>query len=281
MNVAPLRTGTQVLIPAIAQLRSAGVDDPARDARQLLAHALAIDPSRLTLALHDDVAADVLARFNALIEQRCRRVPVSHLIGRRLFYGRAFQVSSDVLDPRPETEELIARALVHPYQRVLDLGTGSGCILLTLLAERPGSTGIGVDVSEAALDVARQNAAQLNITAEFASGSWFSPVTGRFDLIVSNPPYIALDEMADLSPEVRLFEPRMALTDEQDGLLAYRAICADVMDYLTPAGRFMVEIGPTQAAQVSALMETAGFGEIRVTTDIDGRDRVVEGIKPV
>ncbi|WP_424978365.1 peptide chain release factor N(5)-glutamine methyltransferase [Leisingera sp. S232] len=270
-------TAAQAMAAATARLRAAGVQDPARDARVLLAHAARIEASRVTLIAPEDLAPEIAERYEQLIALRAVRVPVSHLIGEREFYGRRFKVSSDVLDPRPETEILIEAALAQPYARVLDLGTGSGCILVTLLAERADATGLGVDISEAACLQASANAVlhRVEARADIQQSDWFETVEGQFDLIVSNPPYIALDEMDGLSAEVRGHEPGIALTDGGDGLGAYRRIAASVMGYLAPGGRLLVETGPTQGAAVSALFEAAGLRGIAVLQDLDGRDRVV------
>ncbi len=261
----------------VAQLKDAGIDGAARDAQVLMAHVLGVRTDRLILIGPDPLTEKQAATFDDMIQRRASREPVSHLVGGRMFYDRWFKVTPDVLDPRPETETLIATALARPFQRVLDLGTGSGCILLTLLAERPGTTGIGTDISVQAVSVANENRERLGLTdrATIGQASWYTQVSGRFDLIVSNPPYIAIAEMADLQPEVRDHEPRLALTDEGDGLACYRAIVADAPDFLTPQGYLMVEIGPTQAAAVSQMLVGRGFANITVTQDIDGRDRVV------
>lgn len=273
-------TGTEALARAVASLRGAGIDDPARDARRLLAHVLGVAAGRLTLVLPDPISEEEVERFDALIARRAAREPVSHLTGIRSFYGRDFQVSPAVLDPRPETETLIEQALATDFSSVLDLGTGSGCILLTLLAERPGAQGIGTDLSPDALAVAQANADRLNVSARasWAEGSWYAalPYDRRFDLIVSNPPYIALTEMPGLAPELA-FEPRMALTDEADGLTAYRAIAAGALAHLHPQGRLIVEIGPTQGTAVADLFRAAGLENVAVHPDLDGRDRVVVG----
>lgn len=273
-------TGAQHLALAIRALRAAGVPDAPRDARRLLAHAMGIAPDRLTLMVQDELSSGAATRFDAMIARRTNREPVSHILGRRSFYGRDFIVSGDVLDPRPETEILIQEALRAPFDNVLDLGTGSGCILLTLLAEQPGATGLGVDLSEAALKVAQANAAQLHVQADFKPSDWFTNVTGQFDLIVSNPPYIAADEMSALSPELA-HEPQMALTDQADGLTAYRAIAAGGRAHLRPGGRLLVEIGPTQAKAVCALFAKAGLETIHTHCDLDGRDRVVSAAAPL
>ena len=276
------QTAAQAMVAATARLRAAGVEDPARDARLLLAHAARIEASRVTLIAPEELSPDIAERYDQLISLRAIRIPVSHLLGEREFYGRRFRVSRDVLDPRPETEVLIEAALSEPFDRVLDLGVGSGCILITLLAERRSATGVGVDLSEAACLQASANAVQHQVQARIDvwHSDWFGAVDGMFDLIVSNPPYISLSEMEELSPEVREHEPRLALTDEGDGLDAYRRIASSASDFLSRGGRLLVEIGPTQANYVSALFDAAGLAEIRVISDLDGRDRVIVARMP-
>ena len=185
--------------------------DPARDARVLLAHAAKVDASRVTLIAPEPLDPAIAERYDQLIALRAVRVPVSHLVGERAYYGRRFKVSGDVLDPRPETETLIEAALAEPFDKVLDLGTGSGCILITLLAERPDAQGIGTDLSEAACLQASQNAILHRVDGrlEIVCANWADGVGGPFDLLVSNPPYIALAEMLGLADEVRLHEPEM------------------------------------------------------------------------
>ncbi len=280
MNAA--HTAAQAMVAATARLRAAGVPDPARDARVLLAHAARIEASRVTLIAPEALSPDIAERYEQLIALRAIRVPVSHLVGERAFYGRRFKVSGDVLDPRPETETLIEAALAQPYARVLDLGTGSGCILVTLLAERVEASGLGTDLSEAACLQASANAVlhRVETRAEILRSDWFEGVAGQFDLIVSNPPYIAREEMEGLAPEVREHEPEMALTDGHDGLSAYRAIAARAVEFLCPGGRLLVEIGPTQAGAVAELMAAGGLSAIAVIPDIDGRDRVVAAERP-
>mgnify|MGYP005750378121 CR=1 FL=1 len=262
---------------AADRLSAAGVSDAMRDARLLLAHALGIGSDRLTLHLRDAPQAEPLARFQALVAARAARAPLSHLTGQRLFWGRPFRVTPDVLDPRPETETLVALALAEPFARVLDLGTGSGAILLSLLADRPTATGTGADVSAAALAVARGNAQALGVAAraDFVLSDWCAQISGAYDLIVSNPPYIALSEMAALSPEVREHEPHLALTDGGDGLAAYRAIAAQAPAHLAPGGRLLVEIGASQGQAVAAILVSAGLSDVTIHPDLDGRDRVV------
>ncbi|RVT84095.1 peptide chain release factor N(5)-glutamine methyltransferase [Rhodobacteraceae bacterium CCMM004] len=274
--------------PTVAALLAEGrrvlgaVGGGAVDARTLLADALGVPRGRLTLIAADPVPPAAVARFRAALARRAAREPVARILGRRGFWGREFAVTPDVLDPRPETETLVALALERPFARVLDLGTGSGCILVSLLAERPKARGVGTDVSDAALAVAARNAEAMGVAdrAELLCADWFEGVPGRFDLIVSNPPYIAADEMAGLMPEVRDHEPHAALTPGGDGLGAYRAIAAGLDARLHPGGRVLLEIGPTQAAAVSDLLRAGGLGDIGVHLDLDGRDRVVSAAKP-
>lgn len=277
-----MTTGNEALRAAIPRLADAGIPDAPRDARALLAHAAGIAPDRLTLHLADPLTPQAEAAFAAAIARRAAREPVSHITGTRLFWGRAFRVTPDTLDPRPETEILVETALSEPFLKCLDLGTGTGCILLSCLAGMPMAQGIGTDIHPATLDVAGDNARALNLAnrARFLVSDWFAAIPGRFDLIVSNPPYIAEDEMAHLSPEV-LREPRRALTPGGDGLAAYRAIACGAPARLMPQGRLIVEIGPTQGASVAALFAAQGLTDIRVLPDLDGRDRVVAARKPL
>lgn len=272
------RTGDTVLRSATAVLEKAGIQDPARDARLLLRHALGTDGAGLSLHLPYPIATDCFTNFNGMVRRRMMREPLSHIIGQREFWGRTFQVSGDVLDPRPETECLIAEALHRgPYKKILDLGTGSGCILLTLLSEWPNAAGIGTDLSESALTVASANRTALGLKdrSTLLQSDWYDNVSGVFDLIVSNPPYVAADEMPDLSPEVLNHEPHMALTPGGDGLAAYHAIAARARRHLSPNGTLMVEIGPTQSLQVSAIFANAGLLVHAVIPDLDQRPRII------
>ena len=266
-----------LLAAATRRLIEAGVPDAAQDARRLLSHAAGVEPGRLTLMLGEPLADIAKAEFDALIARRAARQPVAQIVGRRAFYGRDYAVTPDVLDPRPETEILVEAALAEPFGHVLDLGTGSGCILLTLLAEVPDALGIGVDVSAAAVSVARRNSEALGLAerAHFQMSDWASTVEGVFDLIVSNPPYIPRALHAELAPEVRDHEPSLALTDGADGLMCYRAIFSSIGPLLAEGGRVLVEIGPDQAEDVVAIAAIRGFEAIAVVPDLDGRERVV------
>lgn len=268
------------LIQLTRRLKDCGIDSATTDARLLMAHALGIEKSRLTLHANDDLNEEQLDLLTQAALKRANRTPMSHILGFRGFYGRRFKVNDTVLDPRPETETLVSEALSRPFSTVLDLGTGTGAIALTLLAERPRATGVATDLSQGALAVARENAVALGVADRiaFEPSNWFAAVQGRFDVIVSNPPYIALEEMSSLAPELA-FEPRMALTDEADGLTAYRVITQEAPEHLTPNGWLIVEIGWQQGADVAALFEQAGLQNVAIRPDLDGRDRVVIGQK--
>lgn len=263
-------------------LRDAGIPSPERDARWLMADCLDVPRDRLTLHLHDPLPPEAASRFMRFIHDRLNRKPVSRILGEREFWGRAFRVTDVTLDPRPETETLVELALSEPFTKVLDLGTGTGCILVTLLAERPGVVGVGTDISPEAVLVAGQNSERHGVAGRVVLpiSDWYQDIGGRFDLIVSNPPYIAAAEMDALSPDVRDHDPRIALTDEADGLTAYRRIASDARHHLTPGGRILVEIGPTQGAAVVGLFLASGLENLRLHHDLDGRDRVVSGTAP-
>ena len=271
------------LVAATRRLTAAGIEPAGGDARALLAAAMEVPRDRLTLHLGDALSDAARGRYAAMIARRAAHEPVAKIIGARAFWGRMFEVTADVLDPRPETECLIAAALdgASPA-RLLDLGTGSGIIAVTLLSEWPGARGVATDTSAAALAVAGRNAGRHGVAArlELLCADWFAGIGGAFDLIVSNPPYISADEMPGLAPEVRLHDPQAALTDGADGLTACSAIVAGARAHLRPGGRILLEIGPAQGQQVCTLLTRAGFTRIRTLRDFDGRDRVVGGVLP-
>jgi release factor glutamine methyltransferase len=256
--------------------------DADREARMLLGHVTGRSQARLISDLAATLTPNEMRGVDDALAARQSRQPLSQIIGSTEFYGRRFRVTRDVLTPRSDTETLIDIALSARFERVLDLGTGSGCILATLLVEHPEATGFGTDVSEAALDVAAQNIAQLGLAerAELRTSDWFENVEGQFDLIVSNPPYIAADEMAGLAPDVREWEPHLALTPGDDGLSAYRAILDGMPSHLRQGGRVMVEVGFAQGAAVSALFRDAGLAEVACHPDLSGNDRIVSGRWP-
>lgn len=274
--------GSDALRAAVPRLRAAGVEEAPGDARLLLAHALGVAADRVSLHSGDAMTPAQASAFEAAVAARCARQPLAQITGRRLFWGRSFRVTRDTLDPRPDTEALVAEALSRPFVKMLDLGTGTGCILISCLLGMPMAAGLGTDQSEAALAVARTNAADhgLGARARFRQADWFAGIADRYDLIVSNPPYITAAEMAALAPEVRDWEPHSALTPGGDGLEAYRILARGAPARLMAGGRFLLEIGPTQGAAVSALLAAQGFQAIRVLPDMDGRDRVVAALAP-
>lgn len=252
---------------------------PVKEKRALLAHALGV--SRETLVAHPEspVPAAALERFRRCAERRHHGMPMAYLLGEQEFYGHRLRVTPAVLIPRPETEVLVERALeamgTHAA-RVLDLGTGSGAIAIALAAARPSWTVFASDCSLEALRVAQGNAARAGVTVRLLAGRWFAPIGAAFDLIVSNPPYIAQDD-----PHLEHLggEPRLALTDGADGLSALREIVGSARRYLRPEGQLLVEHGYDQGPAARALMQEAGFDAVRTFPDLEGRDRVCSGIK--
>ena len=262
-------TVDQALRDAAARLRGGGVADPLNDARHLVAHALGVARDRLILMGADPMPAAAVLRLAPLLDRRIAHEPVTRIIGQRLFWGRAFAVTPDVLDPRPDTETLIAAAL--------EVGTGSGAIAVTLLAEWPGARGLATDISTAALAVARDNARRHGVQdrLDLILSDWFADVRAPVDLILSNPPYIAADEMPALDPEVLLHDPAIALSPGGDGLAPYRVIAAQAGAHLTPGGRVIVECGWQQGDAVQAIFRAAGWRQPDLRRDLEGRDRVI------
>ena len=270
-----------IMRDASRRLAGAGVEGAARDVRLLLAHALEIEPVEVILCETDAVDPVRLTSFEQLIVRRLSGEPVSRIRGWREFYGRRFAVTPDVLDPRPETELLVAEGLkrLKPSGRVLDLGAGSGCILVSVLAEREDATGVGIDLSPAALEVARANAEALGVggRARFAERSFADAQGEWFDLALSNPPYISRADVETLAPDVRDHDPAMALSPGDDALLAYRQILAGLNAWLRPDGWLGVEVGIGQASDLAALMAAAGLADITVFDDLAGIPRAVFG----
>lgn len=262
-----------------ARLRQAGVDTARLDARVLLGAVLEREPSSLLPGDMSAVDADRQAKFSALIGRRSAHEPVARILGVREFFGRSFRLSPATLEPRPDSEATVELALesVGAEGRVLDLGTGTGCLLLTVLAERPGLTGLGVDISAEAVATARRNAESLDLAgrAEFRTSDWFDGVDGPYDLILSNPPYIPAAEIGLLMPEVRDHDPRLALAGGVDGLAAYRAIFAGAAAFLLPGGRLVLEIGAGQQADVVRLGGAHGLIAIATATDLGGHVRAI------
>jgi release factor glutamine methyltransferase len=255
----------------------AGIATAALDARLLLQHGAGLRHEDIVAGPERLIAADVAEVFRRMVARRGIGEPVARILGMREFYGRNFAVTPAVLDPRPDTECLIDAALevLAPAARIVDLGTGSGAIIVTLLAERPMAAGVASDISVEALAVAKANGECLGVAdrLEFVHGSWFGAVTGHFDLIVSNPPYIPSAGIDGLSPEVRAFDPPGALDGGDDGLAAYRHIARGAEAHLSPGGRVLLEIGAGQENAVADLFAAHRFELGASRKDLGGHVR--------
>jgi len=275
--VAPVTVSR--LCREVAGLLAAASPSAPLDARMIVAHVLRCRPNDLPLRDLDEVSTDSVAAIRQLAERRIAGEPIARILGEKEFYGLTFMLSPETLVPRPDTETLVAAVLAtvdrEAAPAILDLGTGSGAILLALLTELPNATGVGVDLSAEALATAAKNAELIGVArrVQFREGSWTVGIERRFDLIVSNPPYIASGEIATLPVEVREHDPHLSLDGGSDGLAAYRAIVADIRRVLAPGGRVFLEIGFGQAADVSRLAAEAGF-DTTLESDLAGIERV-------
>jgi len=261
------------------RLKEVGISGSARDSKKILAFVTNNEYSDLNWVQELKISKELSLKFKTLIEQRVSGEPVSKIIGKKLFFNSEFFVNENVLDPRPETEAVVLVALEENFSTILDLGAGTGCILISLLKERPNAVGVSVDISKECLTVAKINAKTNGVLdrVEFTQSDWFSNVNSKFDLIVSNPPYIGLSELDGLSREVKNFDPKVALFGGEDGLNCYKAIFNDVIHFLNPGGRFITEVGFAQSAIVKKLFFNSGFTDIKVTKDLNHINRVVSG----
>lgn len=266
-----------------AFLREHGIDDAVTDSWLLLAMACRIDRNFYYLHMQKELPGEQKEAYEAALKKRAEHIPLQHITGEQEFMGLPFLVNADVLIPRQDTEILVEEALkkAKPGMRVLDLCTGSGCIIVSLLKIRSHLLGVASDLSAAALCVAKKNAGRNGVSPVFVQGDLFEPVKGTFDLIVSNPPYIPTAEIEKLMPEVREHEPLLALDGKEDGLVFYKRIIEEGYPYLKPGGFLMFEIGCDQGKEVSARMEQAGYQNVKTVKDLAGLDRVVIGGKHV
>lgn len=262
-------------------LYDAGVMDARIDAWLLLEMVAKIDRSFYFTHINEEVDPEVLTEYERVLEKRAEHVPLQYITGEQEFMGMTFKVNSNVLIPRQDTETLVEEALkvIEPQMEVLDLCTGSGCILLSILKNAPAVRGTGSDISKQALLVAKENAKLHDLDADWVRGNLFDNVSGSFDVIVSNPPYIAQAEIPALMPEVAQFEPIEALDGGPDGLDYYRRITEEAPAYLKENGYLIFEIGYDQGEAVCQLMKEAGFQDVAVMKDLAGNDRVVKGHK--
>ncbi|MDX9862954.1 MAG: peptide chain release factor N(5)-glutamine methyltransferase [Rhodospirillales bacterium] len=279
-----------VLASAAGRLAGAGVETARLDARLIVGAVLSLDAAALLSRRDEPVDGLAADRVAELLARRERREPMSHILGEREFWSLPFRVTAATLTPRPDTETLVDAALAWAAERghsggaglrVLDLGTGTGCILLALLSEWPAASGTGIDISPAALAVARDNAVALGLAgrARFMAGDWGGEVDERFNVIVANPPYIAEGVLETLDPEVARYEPRQALAGGVDGLAAYRSLAPQVFRLLLDDGAAFLEIGQGQGAAVTAILADAGLHVVDGVTDLGGNQRCLVAIR--
>jgi release factor glutamine methyltransferase len=274
-------TGIRERIAEIAErLAAAGVENARGEAWLLVAAATGLERATLTAGIVPTLSAEQEAALEALVQRRQVRAPIAYILGAKEFWSLRFEVDPAILIPRPETETVVEAALHQIGDRtaavhILDLGTGSGCLLLALLSELPCAIGLGVDDSPAALAVAKRNAERLGLAsrAELRQGRWGAGLQERFDLIVSNPPYVPQAEWDRLQPEIRCFEPQAALVAGTDGLAAYRELAPDCARLLAPAGLCALEIGSGQGDAVAELLKRQGLHVTARYRDLAGIER--------
>ena len=260
-------------------LTMAGIADVKTDAWMLLEMAAKIDRNFYYMHMDDEIAKEQLEEYEWALKKRSEHIPLQYIVGETEFMGLPFKVNSSVLIPRQDTETLVEEALkvAKPGMKVLDMCTGSGCIIISILRHGKELEGYASDISRHAINVAKENAKLNQVAVSFETGDLFDHIKGKYDIIVSNPPYIRTEEIAKLMPEVQNFEPYDALDGKEDGLFFYRKIVEQAGDYLNPGGHLLFEIGHDQGLDVSELMEQAGYKDVRVIKDLAGNDRVVTG----
>ncbi len=267
----------RVLADTAFKLSLSGIESAARDARILTAYALEVPISDLSLRINDRVSANIIFKLEKLILRRIKREPISKILGRREFWGRIFSINKNVLDPRADTETLIDYVIEKPVKTVLELGTGSGVIAVTLACEWKEVHVTATDISEDALLLAQKNAEKFNIEnkIQFLKSDWFDNVEGKFDLIISNPPYIGWIEQDEICTEVTKYDPEIALFAGFDGFDAYKKIIPDLAKFLNPDGSVVLEIGASQSNLVRDIMNLSGFFNVDLVKDLSGKDRVI------
>jgi release factor glutamine methyltransferase len=286
MNQNEIWTTLKILEWTQEYLGRKGVENARREAEWMLCAATGLDRMGLYLNFEKPLNETELASYRKMIARRAGREPLQHILGTEEFFGLDFEVTPDVLIPRHDSETLVQEALARRSEArsVLDIGTGSGCLAIALAKNLPDAAVTAVDISEAALTVAKRNAVRNSVTVRFLHGSLFEPVRGElFDLIVSNPPYIPTNEINQLEPEVRDFDPRSALDGGIDGLDFYRSLIPAAVSYLAEAGWLLVEVGASQASDVAGIFKESGsYGEPVIVSDAGGIERVVGAVfKPL
>ena len=281
MTGQPAATLAAALSDAVDSLTTVGIAGAASDARILASEATGLRREEMLRAPDTRLSQQVLRRFESLVARRRRGEPVSRIVGRREFWGLEFIITPATLDPRPDSETLVEAILNRTGARtrmpqILDVGTGSGCLLLALLHELPAATGVGIDISPAACAAAAANADRLGLAgrAAFVSGNWTEPLAGRFDIVVSNPPYIPSSEISALAPEVRAHDPAVSLDGGQDGLEGFRKLADSLGSLVQPDGLVAVEIGHSQQQAVDDIFTDSGFAARDLYHDLSGRPRV-------
>lgn len=261
-------------------LSKADIADAKIDAWLLLQMVCKIDRSFYYLHMEEDLSEEQFSEYEIALKKRAEHVPLQYIVGETEFMGLKFRVNSSVLIPRQDTETLVEEALkaVKPGMKILDLCTGSGCIIISILHNVSDVEGDATDISKQALNVAKENAKCNEVSVNFERSDLFEQVKGTYDVIVSNPPYIKTEDLMGLMPEVKDFEPLEALDGKEDGLYFYRKITENIKEYLNPQGRVLLEIGCDQGEPVSGLLRDAGFWDVRIVKDLAGNERVVTGM---
>lgn len=272
-------TFREAIVYGEEKLNQAGIVDAKTDAWLLLTFVCKIDRTYYYVHMDEDLSVEQAEEFESVLNKRAEHVPLQYITGEQEFMGLTFHVNDAVLIPRQDTETLVEEALkiIRPGMKVLDMCTGSGCILISILKNVVDVEGFGYDISKQAINVAKENAKLNDVAATFERSDLFDNVVDKFDVIVSNPPYIPTAEITELMPEVAMYEPFKALDGKEDGLHFYRKIIAECREYLTDTGVILFEIGYNQGEAVSELLEKAGFTSVRVVKDLAGNDRVVIG----